>query len=191
MAELIIVSTPQDRLNRLNELEEERRREEMESEEAKKNKNFAQVYSDGWTKIREFVKDKQTNAVTLYAFLAEHMDPNTGAVVASQALLAEKIGVSVATIKNVCIYLEKKNALIRINLGKGTVQAYCLNPEMVWKSFDNKKQFAAFNTKTLARTADNGDVIRKLKLMIHSDKPEPQAEFDFESDTLEIQTPPE
>ena len=95
------------------------------------------------------------------------------------------------TIRRTCIYLEKKNALVRINLGKGTVQAYCLNPELVWKSFDNKKQFAAFNTKTLARTADNGDVIRKLKVMMHSDKPEPQAEFDLESDTLEIQTPPE
>ena len=35
-------------------------------------------------------------------------------------------------IKRTCIYLEKKNALVRINLAKGTVGAYCLSPELVW-----------------------------------------------------------
>ena len=190
MRQIKVVST-QDRLNRIKELEREKRLQEDELEQSKKNKDFSQVYRQGWQKIREFIDDNQPNAVKLYTFLAENTDANTGAVVASQALLAERLGIALRTVKNVCVYLEKKGALVRINLGKGTVQAYCLDPEMVWKSFDNKKQFAAFNTKTLARTADNGDVIRKLKVMMHGDKPEPQAEFDFESNTLEIQTPPE
>lgn len=181
------VTTDSERLQRLLELEQEEKLRQQELEESKKNKNFAQVYSDGWEKIREFVIDKQPTAVRVYTFLAEHMDANTGAVVASHALLAENMGVSTRTIINVLAYLEKKKALIKINLGKGTVQAYCLNPELVWKSFNSKKPFAAFYTKTLARSLDNGEIRRKLKMMMKELPPE--AESDFEEDKPDEKSP--
>lgn len=184
MANTSRIATTSERLQRILQMKDEERLKEEESEEAKKNKNFAQIYNEGWEKMREFIDDNQPTALKLYTFLAQHMDANTGAIVASHAILAERMNVSTKTIKTVLNYLEKKEAVIRINLGKGTVQAYCLNPELVWKSFDNKKQYAAFNTKTLARKEDNGDVIRKLKVMMHGDKSDLQTELEFEEDNF-------
>jgi hypothetical protein len=94
------------------------------------------------------------------------MEPGTGAVVASQQLLADEIGVSVRTIKTVSKYLEEIEAIIRIRLGAGTVYAYCLDPDEVWKSWNTSKKYAAFNTKTLARKGDNGDIKRRLMVMV-------------------------
>ena len=51
----------------------------------KKNSKFTQVSPKGWERIRELSKDKQgVAAIALYSFLAEHIDPTCGAVVAEQ-----------------------------------------------------------------------------------------------------------
>ncbi|MBE3060855.1 helix-turn-helix domain-containing protein, partial [Klebsiella pneumoniae] len=66
-------------------------------------------YQKGWERIRELSKDKQgVVAIPLYAFLAEHIDPSCGAVVADQQFLADKLGVSRSTIKRWLNYLESK-----------------------------------------------------------------------------------
>ena len=53
-------------------------------------------------------------AIALYSFLAEHIDPTCGAVVAEQQFLADKLNVSRSTIKRWLNYLETKNAVVRI-----------------------------------------------------------------------------
>ena len=160
------VVTPEQRLMRFLDLMEERKREEEESEKTKKNKDFVQFYSCGFERIKLLIEAKQPTALRLYLFLAEHMESGTGAVVASQQLLAEELKVSVRTIKTVSKYLENIGAIVRIRLGAGTVYAYCLDPSEVWKSWDNNKKYAAFNTKTLARQKDNGDIRRRLMIML-------------------------
>lgn len=160
------VATPEERLMRFLELMEERKREEEESKETKKNRGFVQLYGSGFERIKSLIEAKQPTALKLYIFLAEHMESGTGAVVASQQLLAEELKVSVRTIKTVSKYLEDIGAIIRIRLGAGTVYAYCLDPSEVWKSWDNSKKYAAFNTKTLAREKDNGDIKRRLMIML-------------------------
>ncbi len=63
-------------------------------EEAKKISRFTQVSPKGWERVRELLKDSQgISALKLYSFLAEHIDPTCGAVVADQQFLAEKLGV--------------------------------------------------------------------------------------------------
>ena len=56
--------------------------------------------------------------------------------------------------------------MIRLRLGAGSIYAYCLDPEEVWKSWKTSKKYAAFTTKTLARKNDNGDVKRRLMVML-------------------------
>ncbi|WP_440137672.1 helix-turn-helix domain-containing protein, partial [Salmonella enterica] len=81
--------------------------------------------------IRELSKDKQgVAAIALYSFLAEHIDPTCGAVVAEQQFLADKLNVSRSTIKRWLNYLEAKNAVVRIPVA-GNVCAYALDPHEV------------------------------------------------------------
>lgn len=167
----ISVVTPEQRLARFLGLLEERQTEEEQSEKAKKNKNFVQFYPNGFERIKSLIEAKQPTALKLYMFLAEHMEPGTGAVVASQQLLADELEVSVRTIKTVSKYLEDIGAIIRIRLGAGTVYAYCLDPSEVWRSWDTTKKYAAFNTRTLAHRKDNGDVKRRLMVMLKGQEP--------------------
>ena len=166
----VSITTPEQRLMRFFELMEERKSEEDKYEKNKKNKHFVQLYSDGFKRIKSLIEAKQPTALKLYIFLGEHMEPGTGAVVASQKLLAEELKVSVRTIKTVSKYLEDIGAIVRIRLGAGTVYAYCLDPNEIWKSWDTNKQYASFNTKTLARQKDNGNIKRRLTVMLKGKK---------------------
>ena len=105
-------------------------------------------------------------------FLAEQIEPGTGAVVVSQELLAEELEVTTRTIRRLTQALEDDGAIVRIRLGGGSICAYCLNPDEIWKSWDTQKRYAAFNTKTLAKKGDNGEVKRKLKVMMKEESHE-------------------
>ena len=68
-----------DERDRFRALKAQERREDQ------KNSKFTQVSPKGWERIRELSKDKQgVAAIALYSFLAEHIDPTCGAVVAEQ-----------------------------------------------------------------------------------------------------------
>jgi hypothetical protein len=159
------VSTSEERLQRFMQLVEERLDEDREAKETKKNKDFIQVYGKGFERISSLIA-KNPSAAKLYVFLAEHIEPGTGAVVVSQELLAEELGVSDRTIRRISKVLEEEGAIVRIRLGASSIYAYCLDPEEVWKSWNTNKKYAAFNTKTLARHKDNGDVKRRLMVML-------------------------
>ncbi|HHU4268476.1 TPA: helix-turn-helix domain-containing protein, partial [Escherichia coli] len=127
------IGTEEQRKKRLKELEKLNKESEPDP---KNNGPFTQVYQKGWERIRELSKDKQgVVAIPLYSFLAEHIDPSCGAVVADQQFLADKLGVSRSTIKRWLNYLESKNALVRIPVA-GKVCAYALDPHEVWKGYN-------------------------------------------------------
>lgn len=160
-----LVKTPEERIQRFIELVEEKQQESEDAEKKKKNKNFTQVYSGGFQRIAELFS-KYPLAGRIYLFLAEHLEPGTGAVVVSQELLAEEMGVTSRTIRTATKWLDENNIVVRIKLGAGSIYAYCLDPHEVWKSWDSTKKYAAFNTKTLARKGDNGDIKRRLMVMV-------------------------
>ena len=109
----MLVNTEGQANQRLKELEKIKNKASVEHEEAKKNRNFTQMYPKGWQRVRELLKDKQgISAIQLYSFLAEHIDPTCGAVVCDQQFLAEKMDVSTRTIRRWLTYLEGKNALV-------------------------------------------------------------------------------
>ncbi|MEL3610613.1 helix-turn-helix domain-containing protein [Escherichia coli] len=154
------IGTEEQRKKRLKELE--KLNKESESEPIN-NGPFNLAYPNGWERILELSKDKQgVVAIPLYSFLAEHIDPSCGAVVADQQFLADKLGVSRSTIKRWLNYLESKNALVRIPVA-GKVCAYALDPHEVWKGYNTSKNYAAFVTKTLVNK--DGDIQRRIMAM--------------------------
>lgn len=130
------------------------------------NRDFTQVYPKGWARLQQLIRDDPP-AARVYAFLAEHMDSTCGVVVVSQEIMAEMLGVHERTIRRLTKRLEEQSAFARIKVGMG-VYAYALDPTEVWRSWDDKKEHAAFTTKTLVRKSDreNNMVHRKLKIMV-------------------------
>ncbi len=159
------ISTPEQRLQRFMELVSNRLDEEKENQDRKKNKNFTQMYPKGFDRAIAIIEEYPL-AAKLYMFLAKHIEPGTGAVVASQNLLANELNVSVRSIQRATKWLDENNIVLKIRLGAGSVYAYCLDPDEVWKSWNTNKKYAAFNTKTLAHQKDNGDVKRRLMVML-------------------------
>lgn len=152
---------------RLAEFEAQDRDQEAADEAARKgNRDFVQVYPKGWARLQQLIRSNPS-AARVFAFLAEHIDGTAGAVVVSQEVIAEALGVHVITIKRQTKMLEDQGALVRIRVGTG-VYAYALDPNEVWRSWDDKKPHAAFTTRTLVKKADrsNGQVRRKLKVML-------------------------
>ena len=155
------------RKKRQEQLDENVRKATREHEEAKKNSRFTQVSPKGWERVRELLTDKQgVAALRLYSFLAEHIDPSCGAVVADQQFLADKMGVNRSTIK-VAKLLRVKNALVRIPVA-GKVCAYALDPHEVWKGYNTSKDYSAFVTKTLVN--NDGDIKRRIMSMFSSNE---------------------
>ena len=116
--------------------------------------------------MQRIIEDNPKAAI-LYNFLAEHAAPDTGAVVVSQTLLAEKMGVTRMTISRHLKYLQNHNMILKISLSGG-VCAYALDPEMVWKSYSTNKEYATFLTKTLVKKIDleKNEIHRKLNVML-------------------------
>ncbi len=155
------VTTAEQRQARERQLEAEDRINSAELDEKRKNRNFTQTYPKGWQRIRELAKGNP-GAVGLYSFIAEHIDPGCGAVVADQQFFADRMAVSRRTIIRWVAYLEEQEALIRIPIA-GKLCAYALDPAEVWKGYNTTKEYAAFVTKTLVNI--DGDIKRRIMTM--------------------------
>ena len=97
----------------------------------KRTPGSPRYHPKGWERVRAPHWQTRVAALRLYSFLAEHIDPSCGAVVADQQFLADKMGVNRSTIIRWLNYLESKNALVRIPVA-GKVCAYALDPHEVW-----------------------------------------------------------
>lgn len=161
------VDTAEDRRARTAELIARDREQEAQDEAARRaNRDFTQVYPKGWKRLQTLIRTNPS-AARVFAFLAEHIDGTCGAVVVSQDVMARELGVHKRTVIRLTKQLEDAAALVRIRVGTG-VYAYALDPSEVWRSWDGKKDSAAFTTKTLVLKSDrsNNQVRRKLKLMV-------------------------
>lgn len=159
---MTLIRSEADHQSRQRDLLRGEEARQREDEEDRKNKNFVQVYPLGWTQFRKLI-DANPSAAKLFSFLAEHIDHTCGAVVVSQAYLAKKMGVETRTIRRWIKALYEHKMIVQINI-EGGVNAYALDPLLVWKGYANGKPTAAFNTKTLVDR--NGEVVKKLKLMM-------------------------
>lgn len=141
--------------------EDELKARQHEEDERTADRNFVKVYPAGWSRIRDLIP-KNKSAAIIYTFLAENIDDNAGAVTVSQELMSDVLGLSRTTIWRALNYLIDLGAVVKIPVA-GSVNAYALNAEEVWKSKLARKRYAAYTTKTLAKT--DGTVTRKMKIM--------------------------
>ena len=160
--------------NRL-EREAQQRDKEIADAEAKKNKDFVQVYPKGWAKMRTILsKTGSTAPLMLYTFLAEHIDADGGVLVADQETICTSLEISRTTLWRACKFLEDHDALLRLKVG-GNVYAYALDPSEVWRSWDSTKENAVFRTRTMVRkSAQDEQVQRRLMTMIREQRGEPE-----------------
>jgi len=165
MSQMTTVASDEARAMRMRDLAASDEIAAAKSLAERKNKDFTQVYSKGWARLQSLMKDHPA-AARLYAFFAEHVDGVTGTVVASQEYLSQALGVHVITIRRNTKLLEDLGALVRIRVGSG-VYGYALDPEEIWKSWDNRKDEAVFVTRTLVSKRDrhNQSVAKRLKTL--------------------------
>lgn len=160
-----------------------------DAEKRRMNTDFVQVYPKGWARMRELLRETKSQApLLLYTFIAEHIDPDGGVLVADQETICEAIGVSRTTLWRAITFLEEKNALLRIVVG-GSVSAYALDPTEVWKSWDSAKESAVFSTRTMVRkSAQSDEIKRRMQLMMKQRAGEPKLalEKDFDPETGEV-----
>mgnify|MGYP001324421654 CR=1 FL=1 len=153
-----------ERNARLKEIEQEKIAEQKEQEEARKNRDFTQVYAKGWRRIMDMSKVKGSNgAIGLYAWFAQHIDPSCGAVICDQQFIADEFEVTTRTIRNWLSFLEERNAIIKIPVS-GRVCAYALDPHEVWKGYNTSKNYAAFTSKTLVNKDEA--IERRIQMMM-------------------------
>jgi DNA-binding transcriptional ArsR family regulator len=150
------------------------RTEEKAQKARRENKDFTQIYPRGWNRLRELMK-KDPQAATLYAFLAEQMGPD-GSISASRTTLAQALDVGERTVSRHVKSLEDLGAIIVLK--NGTTNVYCLNPAEVWKSFDNAKPYAAFNTRTLVSKSENPFVKKRLAVLLDGQLPKEKTLLD-------------
>ena len=160
------VITDADRKRRKAELKEQDKNRNKVQKERKKNNDFTQVYPLGWERLAKLARGN-SGAFGLYTYLAQHIDGSCGAVIADQAFLAEKLGVTTRTIRNWITYLEDNRALVKIPVA-GRVYAYALNPHEVWKGYNDAKDHAAFLSKTLVNK--DGEIRRRIMSMFSGEK---------------------
>ena len=158
----INVGTPEQRDLRQLDFKYQDELKTAEIAQKRKNKmNFTQVTSAGWSILNK-IAIQAPRAFQLYTFFAEHIDASCGAVICDQKFLAERFSVSIRTVQNWIKSLEDLNALIKIPVGQ--TYAYALDPLQVWKGYETSRDYAVFNTKTLADRS--GEINRRLKIMM-------------------------
>ena len=151
------------------DVDEAKQNEAEKAQKARReNRQFTQVYPEGWKRLTELMRQDR-HAARLYAFFAEHMGPD-GTLSASRPVLAEALEMGERTISRHVKTLERLNAIVVLKVG--TANVYCLNPAEVWKSFDNAKPWAAFNTKTLVGKKENPFVKKRLATVLDGKLPE-------------------
>ena len=119
--------------------------------------------------------------------LAEHIDPSCGAVVVSQDVLAEMVGVSERTIRRATAYLEEVLALVRIRVS-GSVYAYALDPKRSGArgTARKSKPRSDAHPREEERPERAREAQTQMMLREQTGEPELQLEQDFDPETGEV-----
>jgi len=126
----------------------------MEEKEKKKNSNFVMMYRDHMPEMRWLMR-KSGIAASIFNFILEHMD-TYNALVCSHKVFAEAFDVSTRTVDR-CVKLLYDNGFIDI-LKSGTSNVYVVNQELAWTTWENEKEYCAFNGKILLSASEQDKV---------------------------------
>lgn len=98
---------------------------------------------------------KQPKAAQLLHLLVANMDKR-GAVIVSQKVLAEMMGVHRNTVRTAIQTLESGNWIdsVRIGSEKGGVKAYMINRRVAWADKRENQRFAVFDARVIASSTE-------------------------------------
>jgi len=135
------------------ELQAIKEAELKQKEDEKKNKNFVMMFRDHMPEMR-WLMQKNGTAASMLNFIMEHMD-NKNALMCSYEVFIDYFEISKDTVRRY-IKLLYDNGFIDI-LKSGTSNVYIVNQSVVWNSWNNQKQYCAFDGNILVSKTENKD----------------------------------
>jgi DNA-binding transcriptional ArsR family regulator len=149
----MIINNEREKELRLREIERQQAEEQSQREQAKKNRNFVQIYRDNMPEIR-WLMNKNGTAAGILFFILEHMD-GKNALACSYTVFEDYFDVSKATVTR-ALKLLRDNGFIGV-LKMGTSNVYVVNTEIAWTSWNNQKEYAFFEGNILVSRKENKD----------------------------------
>jgi DNA-binding transcriptional regulator YhcF (GntR family) len=131
--------------------------DETQRQADKLNTDFVQLYRKNIESIVELGK-RSHMAVLIFVYILKSID-RQNAIVISQETLGEIFEVSRTTIWKAQKELEDSNFIKVVKVG--TANAYIVNSDLVWTTYNNKKQYAIFTAQVVASKSEQK--LKKLK----------------------------
>lgn len=130
-----------------------------ELNEEQKNRDFVQFNRPFLDEVAK-LGSENSMAFKLFMFLCKHMDGGN-ALCVSRETLSELLEVTTKTISRAVKYL-KDNGWVCV-LKSGSSNVYIINPEVVWTSYHNQKQYCKFESKVLLSSSENNAFLNSKK----------------------------
>ena len=146
-------------MSQIQQIIEEETGEVLSQRKLKPNSNFVQFYRNEMHGLRELIAT-DPKAANLFMLLTEKMDTEN-ALVVSQEVLAEVLGVSKRTVIRQ-INLLKEKGFVQI-LKSGTSNIYLVNANIAWTSSGNKKEYAKFKANVLVSKSEQEYNLKEKK----------------------------
>lgn len=142
---------------KITELDQKARQQQLAEEEKleelrKKNHDFVQFTRSSLLVLAK-VQAKSGLAGAIFMFLSNKMKQDNKVIVSREAL-AEFFEVSKTGISN-AIKLLVESKLIKV-LKSGNSNIYCLNADVVWSTYGNKKEYAEFSCQVFLSKSEQG-----------------------------------
>lgn len=124
---------------------------------SRENQDFVMLY-------RHYVKQiadlglENPSALRVLLFLIRNMD-GTNAIGVNQSLIAEMTHLARKTVSKSISYLRDNGWLEIYKLGRANI--YVINPEVVWTSYADQKQYCKFRGTFMLTGEDNWDVPKR------------------------------
>ncbi len=147
------------KLQRIFELRDASKEEELAKKYEKSNPSFVQIYKGIGLKSLALLVKKKPVAGELFLFFLEQMN-NKNVILASQQLLMEETGKKRTTIHTALKYLEEHNY---INIAKiGSANVYIVNPQIAFQDSHDKKKYVSFEGTVLLSKEENKALFEKF-----------------------------
>lgn len=131
------------------------------------NQDFVMLYRHYVQQIADLGM-KNSTALKVLLFLIRNMD-GTNAIGVTQSLIAEMTGLARQTVSKAIKYLDENGWLQIYKLGKANV--YVVNPDVVWTSYADQKQYCKFTGTLMLSSVDNWEIQQQNTSRVKQLKP--------------------
>lgn len=132
-------------------------KENESKQDDRKNSDFVQLYRNHITELRWLMRKNPLSA-DIFLFIVEHMD-TSNALACSSTILEDYFEKSRSTISRALKVLREEGFIHVMKMG--TCNVYVANQDIVWSSWNNKKEYCKFEGKILISRKENKDYAYK------------------------------